>query len=102
MAKRIDEETKLRINELYYEIGVKSQVAKILSISPASVSRYIIEGWTPPSERNIVHFEGTPNPSTFISTLLTAKNPQHQLWAARLLTEEEWIELIELQKEEII
>ena len=47
MANRITEEQKLEINKLYYEIGVKSRVAKIMGISAASVSKYIIPGWKP-------------------------------------------------------
>ena len=39
MANRITEEQKLEINKLYYEIGVKSRVAKLMGISAASVSK---------------------------------------------------------------
>ena len=102
MAKRITEEMKLKINELYYELGVKSHVAKALGISASSVSKYIIDGWKPESERNIKTFEGEPDTSIFINELLVATNPSDYLLHCRLLSEEEWLELEELQKEEII
>ncbi len=49
--KRITEEQKVQINELYYENHNKSLTARILGISPASVSKYIIEGYVPKAKR---------------------------------------------------
>ena len=102
MANRITEEQKLEINKLYYEIGVKSRVAKIMGISAASVSKYIIPGWKPEEERSIKKFEGeVPGPKDFIEGFLAAENKQDYFWNARLLSEEEWTELEEMQREEI-
>ena len=102
MANRITEEQKLEINKLYYEIGVKSRVAKIMGISAASVSKYIIPGWKPEEERSVRKFEGTvPGPKEFIEGFLAAENKQDYFWNARLLSKEEWLEVEELQREEI-
>lgn len=102
MANRITEEQKLEINKLYYEIGVKSRVAKIMGISAASVSRYITPGWKPEEERSIKKFEGeVPGPKEFIEGFIVAENKQDYFWNARLLSKEEWLEIEELQREEI-
>ena len=102
MANRITEEQKLEINKLYYEIGVKSRVAKIMGISAASVSKYITPGWKPEEERSIKKFEGTvPGPKEFIEGFLAAENKQDYFWNTRLLSKEEWLEIEELQREEI-
>ena len=102
MANRITEEQKLEINKLYYEIGVKSRVAKLMGISAASVSKYIIPGWKPEEEREIEKFDGeVPGPDEFINGFLAAENKQDYFWNARLLSEDEWTELEEMQKEEI-
>lgn len=102
MANRITEEQKLEINKLYYEIGVKSRVAKIMGISAASVSKYITPGWKPEEERSIKKFEGeVPGPKEFIEGFLAAENKQDYFWNARLLSKEEWLEIEELQREEI-
>lgn len=60
MAGRITEEQKELINELYAEIGVKSQVAKIVGCSPSTVTRYLIEGYVPKTDRVKIVFEGKP------------------------------------------
>lgn len=47
-----------KINELYYMIGVKSQVARQLGISPATVAKYIDSNYIPKQ----VKFEDIPLP----------------------------------------
>ena len=102
MANRITEEQKLEINKLYYEIGVKSRVAKIMGISAASVAKYITPGWKPEEERSIKKFEGeVPGPKEFIEGFLAAENKQDYFWNTRLLSKEEWTELEEMQRDEI-
>lgn len=60
-GKRITEEQKIQINELYAQIGVKSQVAKIMGISASSVSKYIVENYVPLAKRTpIKRFEKEP------------------------------------------
>lgn len=102
MAARITDEQKRKINELYYIYKNKSRVARELQISLYSVNKYLLLNWKPESERNIKRFEGEPNTSIFINELLAATNPSDYLLYCRLLSEEEWFELEELQKEEII
>lgn len=98
MAKKITEEDIIKINQLYYEIGVKSKVAKKLGMSAATVSKYIIPNWKPEEERNIIRFIGeVPGCDKFIEDLST----DGYLSICKELTEEEWAELEELQKEEI-
>lgn len=102
MATRITDEQKRKINELYYIYKNKSRVARELQISLYSVNKYLLLNWKPESERNIKTFEGEPDTSIFINKLLAATNPSDYLLHCRLLSEEEWLELEELQKEEII
>lgn len=45
MAKRITEEMKIKINELYLELGVQKKVAEVLGISTSSVSKYLIPNY---------------------------------------------------------
>ena len=100
MANRITEEQKLQINQLYYEIGVKSRVAKIMGISASTVSKYIIADWKPPEERAIKKFEGRiDNGLEFIKGFVFSEDKQDYLWCCKLLTAEEWLELEELQEE---
>ena len=102
MANRITEEQKLQINQLYYEIGVKSRVAKIMGISASTVSKYIIPNWKCQEERTIKKFEGRiDNGLEFIKGFVFSEDKQDYLWCCKLLTKEEWLELEELQREEI-
>lgn len=57
---KITDEVIEQINELYCEIGIKSQVAKALGISASTVSKYIIEGYIPKADRVIEEFSGRP------------------------------------------
>lgn len=100
MANRITEEQKLQINQLYYEIGVKSRVAKIMGISASTVSKYIIPDWKPQEKRAIKKFEGRiDNGLEFIKGFVFSEDKQDYLWCCKLLTKEEWLELEELQEE---
>lgn len=67
---RITEEMKVQINELYYRLGVKAQVARELGISPASVTRYLIPNYVPAAARQVIECNATPTiPIDFINTL---------------------------------
>ena len=50
---RTSPETIEKINELYFILGVKSQVAKQLGISPATVSKYIDPNYQPKAQINL-------------------------------------------------
>lgn len=67
---RITEEMKVQINELYYRLGVKAQVARELGISPASVTRYLIPNYVPAAARQVIECNATPTiPIDFINAL---------------------------------
>ena len=65
MAKKITDEQKEQINELYFENKNKSLTARLLGISPASVARYIVDGYVPKEKRNIETFNGRPSVISF-------------------------------------
>lgn len=94
MAKRITEEMKVQINELYIEYGVKKRVAEILSISPSTVSKYIIPNYKSQKETKIEFSTPPRGCRAFI------KNIQETNFCdACGLTEEEQNELKQFQKE---
>lgn len=67
---RITEEMKVQINELYYRLGVKAQVARELGISPASVTRYLIPNYVPVASRQVIECDAVPSiPVDFINAL---------------------------------
>ena len=48
MARTVITKEKIKeINELFYILGVKAQVAREMGISASTVSKYIIEGYVP-------------------------------------------------------
>ena len=51
MAKKITDEQKEQINELYFENKNKSLTARLLGISPASVARYIVPNYVRKADR---------------------------------------------------
>lgn len=51
----ITEDTKLKINQLYYEYKNKAKVGRELGISSSTVSKYIIPNWAP-STQEVKHF----------------------------------------------
>lgn len=93
---RITEEMKVQINELYYQLGVKAQVARELGISAASVTRYLIPNYTPQSLRRQITCDAEPSsPAAFIEQLKGGE----QFSELTKLTAAEQIELEELRKE---
>lgn len=93
MAKKITDEDIEQINKLYYEIRVKSQVAKILGRSAATISKYIIPGYVPKSQR----VEAPPFDESKI-TGPTHYNSWDEFFQSCILTDEEWEEMREIQK----
>lgn len=93
---RITEETKVQINELYYRLGVKAQVARELGISPASVTRYLIPNYVPAAARQVIECNATPTiPIDFINALAEGGD----FVELTKLTAAEQIEMEELRKE---
>lgn len=93
MAKRITEEMKVQINELYIEYGVKKRVAEILGISPSTVSKYIIPNYKSQKETKIEFSTPPRGCRVFIKGIMD------DFCDACRLTEEEWDELKKFQKE---
>lgn len=93
---RITEEIKIQINELYYHLGVKAQVARELGISAASVSRYLIPNYTPLASRTIITCDTIPSiPIDFITRLCRGED----FTELTKMSSEEIIELNELRKD---
>lgn len=93
---RITEEMKVQINELYYRLGVKAQVARELGISPASVTRYLIPNYTPIAAHQVIECNTTPViPIDFINALIEGGD----FVELTKLTAAEQIEMEELRKE---
>lgn len=94
MAARTSPETIEKINELYAVLGVKSKVAKELGISPATVTKYLIPNYVPKVAADIPAFD---KPIDLDITMF--KGDLSKLCE---LSEEEWKDLKELQKEILI
>lgn len=93
MAKRITEDQIQDINELYFELGIKKRVAEIIGCSPSTVSKYIIPGYIPKSQR----VEAPPFDESKI-TGPTHYNSWDEFFQSCILTDEEWEEMREIQK----
>lgn len=106
MANRITEEQKEQINRLYYECGVKAEVARRLGISASSVSRYLIPNWQPPEvisdgieeilERKDIEPLGVMPFAVHVSA---ADNPYSAFCEYCKLSQEEWEEMKAIQAE---
>lgn len=98
---RITPEQIEQINEVYAECGVKSKTAKIVGVSVASVTKYLIQGYTPKAQRQEVKFElnSDLNCEQFLRGLRSAENKFEAFFNSTLLTEAEKTTLAALQKE---
>lgn len=94
---KITDEIKIRINELYLELGVKKRVAEIIGCSPSTVSKYIIEGYVSQKDREPVP-EFDESKITGPAALLEKVNSWQEFADACMLTAEEWAEMREIQK----
>lgn len=102
MAKKIDEATIIKINEVYLECGVKSQTAKICGVSPSTVTKYLIPDYK--NKRNLAAaapvFEGTIKGSEdFIKFLKNCEGGMSKGFCEYcVLTEEEKEEMKKIQE----
>ena len=97
MAKRITEDQIRDINELYLELKVKTQVARIIGCSPATVTKYIIP--------NYVSKANQPAPPPFDESKIVgpkAYTSYQELMDDCKLSEEEWAAMNEIQKEVLV
>ena len=97
MATKVTPEMIEEINELYLQIGVKARVARELGISASTVSKYIISDYVPKNERVVSTCE---TEITFPIELFMGE--YGQLGHLCKLSEEEWADLKELQKEVMV
>lgn len=89
---RITPEQIEQINEVYYQCGVKTRTAKIVGVSVASVTKYLIPDYKPKSERQEeVIFSKQPTSPSPLSW--------QSFFDSCSLSENEWEELKLLQKE---
>ena len=95
MAKRITEEMKIKINELYLDLGVQKEVAEVLGISASSVSKYLIPNYKKNDKKNIDFSVSPPRGCRgFIENIR-----ENGFCDACKLTEQELNELVQFQKE---
>ena len=94
---KITDEIKIQINELYLELGVKKKVADIVGCSPATVSKYIIEGYVSQKDREPIP-EFDESKIVGPAALLDMVNSWQEFADACMLTAEEWAEMKEIQK----
>lgn len=93
---KITEEMKVQINELYYRLGVKAQVARELGISAASVTRYLIPNYVPLASREVISCDAIPIiPIDFIDAIYGGED----FAEVTKLTEAELAEMEGLRKE---
>lgn len=105
---RITPEQIEQINELYAELKNKSAVARKVGVSVASVNKYLIDDYVPKVQRiSIPVFDedcGFDNFEDFLNDLskrfcdYVDEAIYEELLKNCELTEEEWVELEELQK----
>lgn len=96
-GKRITDEQKIQINELYLKLGVKSKVAKELGISAASVSKYIIPNYISSENRTIEKF--SRQPTIITKDKINSYNKEDFKYFLMHLDKSEKDDIKELQKE---
>lgn len=57
MANKVTNEDVIRINELYYKHKVYAEVARQTGFSASTVKKYVIPGWQPVVETEIIRFD---------------------------------------------
>lgn len=104
MAARITPEKIEMINELYAQCGVKKRVAEALGISPSTVSKYIIEGYTPKKDRKHIPFDKVPTGADAMIKRIkeSGLTPAKAFAVDCELSLEEWEDMKELQKEVLL
>lgn len=95
-----------KINELYYELGVKAEVARQLGCSAATVSKYIQKGYIPQSKRPEIELDETAmpqGPHDFILFMSSNERSAGEAFCKGcMLSEEEWDEMREIQDKYVI
>ena len=109
LGRRIDEETIIRINEIYLKCGVKSQTARIVNVSPATVTKYLIPNYISQEDRDnttVTFDKEIKGAENLIADILNRVTENCSAAAAFCeickVTPEEWEEIREIQKGIII
>lgn len=97
---KITPEIATRINELYLKVGVKKKVAEIIGCSPSTVSKYIIPNYVSKESRSTYTFDKPiGNADKILDIFNTFDNAGQRLCEYCMLSDDEWEEMQELQKE---
>lgn len=97
MARSITSDVIIRINELYKEIGTYSGVARVLSLSPATVKKYVSHDFIPSADLNIKRADIGACREIVESFNLSSADFNNPMLLE--LTEEEAVEMKEIWKE---
>lgn len=97
MAK-ITEEQKTAINEIYFKNHNKTQTAKEVGVSVYTVNKYLIPNYIPLAARVAHSFDKRP---TGCAAMIEKLQGGDALGNILRLSDEEWVELHELQKNEV-
>ena len=57
MASKVTNEDILRINELYYKHKTYAEVARQTGFAASTIKKYVIPGWEPVKNDNIIRFD---------------------------------------------
>lgn len=103
MGRKIDEDTIIKINKLYLEIGVKKRVAEIVGVSPSTVSKYIIPDFkVEPEVEEKVEFNKSIRGAEYFIKQIQRVSINEDCHAALCkicrLTQKEWKKMAEIQK----
>lgn len=97
---KITPEIKEQINILYLQLGTKAAVAREIGCSASTVSKYIIPNFKLNEEKEAPKFEGQiGNSDKLAAALKNSDNPGRRLCELCMLSDSEWQELKEMQKE---
>lgn len=97
---KITPEIAEQINEIYYQCKNKSQTAKQIGCSAATVSRYILKDYVPRASRQNYEFNGKiGNADWLVDIFNKIDNAGQRLCEICILSDEELNDFKELQKE---
>ena len=100
---KITPEIAEQINEIYYQCKNKSQTAKQIGCSAATVSRYILKDYVPRASRQSYEFNGeVGNADWLVDICNMFDNAGQRLCEYCMLSDEEWEDLRSLQGEIMI
>ena len=89
-----------QINILYLELGVKKAVAERIGCSPSTVSKYIIPNFSNNQKKEDYTFDKPiGNADKILDIFNTFDNAGQRLCEYCMLSDEEWADMKELQKE---